>query len=98
MTKKTLIGLVVVVGLFALLLHRVDLQQLGRALLEVHIGFLTVGLIAQLIVIWIKSIRWAIAIRGATHRPVYGALSASIIGLLVIYSSRLVSANSYACA
>jgi len=68
-TKKTLIGLVVVVGLFALLLHRVDLQQLGRALLEVHIGFLTVGLI-----------RWAIAIRGATHRPVYGALSASIIG------------------
>lgn len=80
MTKKSLIGLVVVVGLFALLLHRVDLQQLGRALLEVHIGFLTVGLIAQLIVIWIKSIRWAIAIRGATHRPVYGALSASIIG------------------
>jgi uncharacterized protein (TIRG00374 family) len=79
-TKKSLIGLVVVVGLFALLLHRVDLQQLGRALLEVHIGFLTVGLIAQLIVIWIKSIRWAIAIRGATHRPVYGALSASIIG------------------
>jgi glycosyltransferase 2 family protein len=79
-TKKSLIGLAVVVGLFGLLLRRVDLQQLGRALLDVHIGFLAVGLIAQLIIIWIKSFRWAIAIRGATGRPVYRALSASIIG------------------
>jgi uncharacterized protein (TIRG00374 family) len=35
---------------------------------------------AQLIIIWLKSIRWAIAIRGATGRHVHGALSASIIG------------------
>jgi uncharacterized protein (TIRG00374 family) len=79
-TKKTLIGLVVVVCLFVLLLHRVDLQQLGTALLKVHLGFLAVGLVPQLMIIWIKSIRWAIAIRGTTGRPVCGALSASVIG------------------
>jgi glycosyltransferase 2 family protein len=73
-------GLVVVVCLFILLLHQVDLQQLGRALLEVHPGLLALGLIAQLIVIWIKSFRWEIAIRAATGQPVRRALSASIIG------------------
>jgi glycosyltransferase 2 family protein len=73
-------GLVVVVCLFGLLLHRVDLQQLGTALLKVHIGFLAMGLATQLIIIWIKSVRWAIAIRGATGRLVYRALSASLIG------------------
>jgi uncharacterized protein (TIRG00374 family) len=80
-TKKTFIGLIVVACLFVLLLYRVDLQQLGRALLEVHPGLLAVGLSAQLVIMWIKSIRWAIAIRGATGRHVYGALSASIIGI-----------------
>jgi hypothetical protein len=79
-TKKTVIGFAVVVGLFALLLHRVDLKQLGSTLLDVHIGFLAIGLIGQLVVIWIKSFRWAIAIHGATGRTVYRALSASIIG------------------
>jgi uncharacterized protein (TIRG00374 family) len=79
-TKKSLVGLVVVVCLFALLLHRVDLQQLGTALLRVHLGFLALGLTIQLMLLWIKSIRWAIAIRGATGRPVCRALSASIIG------------------
>jgi glycosyltransferase 2 family protein len=79
-TKKNLIGLVLVVCIFLLLLYRVDLQQLGTSLVEVHIGFLAGGIIAQLIIIWLKSIRWAIAIRGATGRSVYGALSASIIG------------------
>jgi hypothetical protein len=54
-TKKTLISLTVVVDLFVLLLHRVDLQQLGSALVDVHIGLLAVGLIAQLIIMWIKS-------------------------------------------
>lgn len=73
-------GLVVMVCLLVLLLHRVDLQQLGRALLEVHPGFLAMGLVAQLIVIWIKSFRWAITIHGATGRPVCRALSASLIG------------------
>jgi uncharacterized protein (TIRG00374 family) len=78
-TKKTLMGLVAVVCLFGLLLHRVDLQQLGTALLKVHIGFLAMGLVAQLMIIWIKSIWWAIAIHGATGRPVCRALSASLI-------------------
>src|SRR6266850_5692903 len=73
-------GLAAVVCLFGLLLHRVDLQQLGTALLKVHTGLLAMGLATQLIVIWIKSIRWAIVIRGATGRPVYRALSASLIG------------------
>lgn len=67
-------------GLFGLLLHRVDLQQLGRALLGVHWGFLAVGLGVQLLIIWLKSIRWAMAMRGATGRPVRRALSASILG------------------
>ena len=80
MTKNTLIGLIVAVCIFALLLHHVDMGQLGRALLEVQPEFLAIGLMGQLIVIWIKSVRWAIAIRGATGRPVYRALSASIIG------------------
>jgi glycosyltransferase 2 family protein len=79
-TKKTLVGSIVAVCLFVLLFSRVDLQQLVRALLEVHPGLLAIGLIIQLIVIWIKSIRWAIAIRAATDRPVCRALSASIIG------------------
>jgi glycosyltransferase 2 family protein len=79
-TKNMLMGLVVVVCIFALLLHRVELQQLGRALLAVQVDLLAIGLIAQLIVIWIKSIRWAMAIHGVTGRPVYRALSACIIG------------------
>jgi uncharacterized protein (TIRG00374 family) len=79
-TKKTFIGLVVVVCLFVLLLQRVDLQQFGTALLKVHIGFLAIGVVAQLMIIWIKSIRWAIAMRSAIGRPVCRALSASIIG------------------
>jgi glycosyltransferase 2 family protein len=90
-TKKTFIGLSVAVGLFVLLLQQVDLQQLGRALLDVHIGFLAIGLIAQLMIIWVKSFRWAIAIRGATGRPVSHALSASIIGFAgnVVLPARL---------
>jgi uncharacterized protein (TIRG00374 family) len=79
-TKKSFMGLIAAVCLLVLLWHRVDLQQLGRALLDVDIDLLAVGLVVQLILIWIRSIRWAMAIRGATGRPVYRALSASIIG------------------
>jgi glycosyltransferase 2 family protein len=90
-TKKTLLGLIVVVCLFVLLLHRVDLQQLGAALLKVHISLLVIGLVPQLMVVWIKSIRWALAIRGATGRPVCRALSASLIGFAgnIIFPARL---------
>jgi glycosyltransferase 2 family protein len=77
--KKIFVGLIVVACL-CVLLHHVDLRQLGRVLLDVQPDFLALGLSAQLIIIWIKSIRWAIAIRGATDRPVRRALSASIIG------------------
>jgi uncharacterized protein (TIRG00374 family) len=79
-SKKTAIGLIVVIGLFVLLLRRVDLQQFGTALLKVHIGFLVMALVPQLVIIWIKSIRWAMAIRGAIGRSVCRALTASIIG------------------
>jgi glycosyltransferase 2 family protein len=79
-TKKTIIGLIAALCILVLLLYQVDLQQLSRALLAVHPGLLAMGLIAQLIIIWIKAFRWAIAIRGASGRPVYRALSASIIG------------------
>lgn len=80
MKKKTFVALLMAACLCALLLHQVDLRQLGRALLEVQPGLLAVGLLGQLIVMWIKSIRWAVVIRGATGRPVCRALSASIIG------------------
>jgi glycosyltransferase 2 family protein len=78
--KRIFVGLVVVAGLCALLLQHVDLRQLGKALLDVQPGLLTLGLVGQLIVMWIKSIRWALAIRAATGRRVYRALTASIIG------------------
>jgi uncharacterized protein (TIRG00374 family) len=79
-TKKAFLGAILVGCVLLLLLQRLNLQQLGKALLEVHSGVLAIGLTAQLIIIWIKSVRWAITIRAATGRPVYGALSASIIG------------------
>ena len=73
-------GLVVAACLIALLLRQVDVRQLGMALLEVHVGFLAIGLAIQLAVMLIKSIRWDITIRGATGRPVRRAFTASMIG------------------
>ncbi|MGH7380633.1 MAG: lysylphosphatidylglycerol synthase transmembrane domain-containing protein [Candidatus Methylomirabilales bacterium] len=73
-------GMVLAACLLALLLRQVDLRQLGMALLEVHVGFLAIGLAIQLAVMWIKSVRWGITIRGATGRPVRQAFSASMIG------------------
>jgi uncharacterized protein (TIRG00374 family) len=89
--KKMFVGFIVVACLGVLLLHHVDLRQLGRALMDVQPGILALGLSGQLMVIWIKSVRWAIAIQGATGRPVCRALSASFIGFAgnVLFPARL---------
>src|SRR5215813_2964765 len=74
-------GLVIVGFLVGLLFYQMDLRQLGVALLDVRAGLLAIGLATQLAVMWIKSIRWGIALRGATSRPVRRTFSATMIGL-----------------
>ncbi len=78
--KRTIVGVSVGGFLLALLLHRVDIRQVGVALWDVRTDLLAMGLAIQLAVMWIKAMRWGIAIRGATGRPVYRVFSASMIG------------------
>jgi len=68
------------VGILVMLLSRMDLQQLGVASRGVHVDLLIIGIGMKVVVMWIKSVRWAIAIRGAIGRPVSRAFSASMIG------------------
>jgi uncharacterized protein (TIRG00374 family) len=78
--KRAIAGVVVGSGILVVLLLRVDLSQLGAVLWGVDIGLLAVGLAIKVAVMWLKSTRWAITIRGVTGRPVHHAFSASMIG------------------
>ena len=78
--KRAIVGGVVGLGILVVLLLRVDMGQLGAVLWGVHIGLLTVSLTIKVVVMWLKSARWAITIRGVTGRPVRHAFSASMIG------------------
>ena len=80
MATRLLVSIVVVGGLLAWALRDVDLRQLGIALLDVDARRLLLGLAVQLAVMWIKSVRLSVAIRGAVERPVRCVFSASMIG------------------
>jgi uncharacterized protein (TIRG00374 family) len=62
------------------LLLQVDLWQLGGLLWSVHIGLLIISMSIKVTVMWLKAVRWAIAIGSVTGRPVRHAFSASMIG------------------
>jgi uncharacterized protein (TIRG00374 family) len=78
--KRAIVGVVIGGGILVVLLLRVDLGQLGAVLWGVHMGLLAVGLAIKVAVMWLKSARWAITIRGVTGHPVRHAFSASMIG------------------
>ncbi len=78
--KRTLLGVMVGLSIIGILLHRVNLQQFGEVLWGVRFDLLVVSLGLKVVVMWVKSFRWAIAIRGVTARPVRRAFSASMIG------------------
>lgn len=78
--KRLIVGLFVGGCILVILLRWVDLHQLKESLCSVHVGFLIIGLGLKVIVMWIKSVRLAVAIRSVTSRPVRRAFSASMIG------------------
>jgi uncharacterized protein (TIRG00374 family) len=77
---RTLVGVLIGIGILAILLSRIDLQQLSSALWGVHVSLFVVSLSVRVLVMWIKAVRWAITLRGATGRPVYRTFRASMIG------------------
>lgn len=78
--KQMIISIVCVAGLLGLLLRRVDLQQVYTALLGVRIGLMALALAVFLSVMWIKSLRWGIAIHHVTGCAVKRVFSACMIG------------------
>ena len=77
---RAIVGLLIGIGVLAVLLSRLELQQLGMVLWDAHIGLLAIGLGLRVIGMWIKAVRWAFTIRVATGHPVQRAFSASLIG------------------
>ncbi len=78
--KRLIVGVLVGGCILVLLLRWVDLQEVGKALCDINVGFLVIGICLKVIVMWIKSIRLAATIRSATNIPVRRAFSASMIG------------------
>ena len=78
--KRTLLGVLLGLIILAILVSNAGPEKLNDVLLQANWGWLGVGMVLKVPVMWFKSARWAVAIRRATGRPVTGAFSASMIG------------------
>lgn len=77
---RTIIGILVGIGILFLLLRRVDIRHLGEVVNNMNLSLLTLGLGIKVFVMWIKSFRWALILRKVTYKPVRHAFSANMIG------------------
>ena len=90
--KKFIVGILLAAGILALLLRRVDVRQLAEALLAVRPGYLLAALAIKFAIMYLKAVRWAVAIEGATgERPRRRVFSACMIGFAgnVVMPARL---------
>lgn len=78
--KKILVGVLLGMGVLGILISYTGLGEFKDVLLQAELGWLGLGMVLKIPVMWFKSARWAAAIHQATGRPVRAAFSASMIG------------------
>jgi uncharacterized protein (TIRG00374 family) len=78
--KRTLLSVLFGLSILGILVFNAGSGKLKHALLQAEWGWLGLGMVLKVPVLWLKSAKWAVAIHRATGRPVRGAFSASMIG------------------
>jgi uncharacterized protein (TIRG00374 family) len=78
---KILIGVVISAGLFAALLWRVDLRELGRELGRTSWGWTLTGAVLAVVGLWVRARRWRYLFPPGSPPP--GLLPAVMIGYMV---------------
>ncbi len=83
MTRRTWLGIAISALLLAIVLYRLDLREVGRALASANYLYVAVGMLLTVVVCLLRSLRWRFMfapIRGVRIRDLFSVLMLGFLG------------------